>query len=146
MNYRTALPFVVLACCLLLVGCKKTVAFLVVDAETKKPLPQTLVDHNGIIEFPEPNAGEGYLKDTLALDENGWVEIKKPKKEDTYVFRLAGYQQLTARVLKKGEKAEYLVIGGPKKKQWFELEQLEDEEKPKGKDKVPTFIIPLKSD
>lgn len=142
MNIRTALTCVLLACCLLLVGCKKTAAFLVVDANTKQPLPNVLIDHNGTYEFPDQRAGMGYLKDTLALDKEGWVAIKKPKKPDTYVFRLAGYQTLRVRMTKPAEKAEYLVVGGPNKHEWFELEIRDnDEEKD---DKTTTFIVPLK--
>ena len=140
---RTALPFVVLACCFMLVGCKKTVAFLVMDAQTEAPLVTTLVDHYSLYEYPDERAGEPYLMDTLPVDENGWVEIKKPKKGDAYTFRLAGYQDLRVRMPKPGETAEYLKLGGPNKKQWIELEFVDDKEE-KGKDKVPTVIIPLK--
>ena len=142
MNRRTALPMVVLACCLLLVGCKKGAAFLVVDANTKKPLPNTLVDHYSLFEFPDVNAGEPYLKETLPVDEDGYVEIKQPKKGDTYTFRMTGYQDLRVRMTRPGEFAEYLVLGGPNKKEWFELELRDEDE---NEDDVPTFIIPLKT-
>jgi hypothetical protein len=142
MNVRTLLPVAVLACCVLMVGCKKSAAFLVVDAGTEKPLTQTLVDHNRLYEFPDENAGEPYLMDTLGLDEEGRFEVKKPKKGDTFVFRLSGYQLLKARISKPGEKAEYLVVAGPKKIEWVELEKVEDE----SDDKVTTWLIPLKKD
>lgn len=140
MKVRSVLPIVVLAGCLLLVGCKKTAAFLVIDAETKQPLTNTLIDHHRLFEFPDENAGEPYLDATLPVNKDGWAKIKKPKSTDTYTFRMAGYQGLLVRMTKPGEKAEYLVIGGQKKKQWFELELRESDDK---KD-VPTFIIPLK--
>lgn len=139
MNRRILLPFALLACCLLLVGCKKKAAFLVVDAQTNRPLTSTLVDHYSLFEFPDENAGEPYLKATLPLDGNGWLEIKKPKKGDTYTFRLSGYQDMRVRMTKPGELAEKLVLGGPKIQEWVELELRDEDEK------VPTFIVPLKS-
>ena len=139
-NTRILLPFVVLACCLLLVGCKKTAAFLVVDAESKKPLPKTLVDHNALYEFPDENAGDPYLKQTYSLNDEGWVELHEPKKTDTYDFRLNGYSKLTVRMTKVGEKAEYMVVRGTRDIQWIKLEMLEKEDK----DDIPTFIVPLK--
>lgn len=141
MKTRTAIPFVVLACCLVMVGCKKRAAFLVVDSETNKPLTQTLVDHNALYEFPDENAGEPYLKQTYSLDENGWVELNKPKQDDTYDFRLKGYQTLKVRMTKPGEKAEYMVVRGTRDIQWFALELRDEDE---GDEDVPTFIVPLK--
>ena len=142
MNIRTALPFVVLSCCLLLmVGCKKQAAFLVIDAETNKPLPRTLVDHNTLYEFPDENAGEPYLKQTYSLNEDGWVELHKPKQNDTYAFRMNGYPKLTVRMTEIGEKAEFMVVRGTRDIQWFELE-LRDEDENEGD--IPTFIVPLK--
>lgn len=141
MNVRTALTMVVLSCCVLLVGCKKRAAFLVVDGETNKPLPQTLVDHNALFEFPDERAGDPYLKQTYSLDENGWVELNRPKKTDTYDFRLNGYSKLTVRMTKVGEKAEYMVVRGTRDIQWIKLELREEED---GDDEVPTFIVPLK--
>ncbi|MBX2850133.1 MAG: hypothetical protein KTR15_00140 [Phycisphaeraceae bacterium] len=142
MNIRTVLPLILLACCLVLVGCKKSAVFLVVDAATKKPLTRPLVDHNRLYEFPDENAGDPYLMDTLALDGEGRIEIKKPKKGDTFVFRLAGYRSLKARISKPGEEAEYLVVAGPKKIEWVGLEKVEDE----SDDEVTTWLIPLKAD
>lgn len=139
MNVRTRLLFVVLACCLLMVGCKKRAAFLVVDAETNKPLPQTLVDHNTLFEFPDENAGDPYLKQTYSLDTSGWVEVNKPKKDDTYDFRMNGYSTLKVRMLKPGEKAEYMVVRGTRDIQWIKLELRKSDH-----DDVPTFIVPLK--
>ncbi|MEM6260322.1 MAG: hypothetical protein AAF711_05985 [Planctomycetota bacterium] len=139
MNARTVLSFAVLTCCLLLAGCKKRAAFLVVDAETNTPLTETLVDHYSLYEFPDENAGDPYLKATNPLNEAGRIEINKPKKGDTYTFRVSGYEDVRVRMTKPGELAEKLVLGGPKIQEWVELEVYEDD----GEDKVTTFLVPL---
>ncbi|MEM9346267.1 MAG: hypothetical protein AAGB26_06605 [Planctomycetota bacterium] len=139
MKHRNLLPFVLLTCCLLLVGCKKRAAFLVVDAETNAPLTKTLVDHYSLFEFPDENAGDPYLKATNPLNEPGWIEVKKPKKGDTYTFRISGYEDVRVRMTKPGELAEKLVLGGPNIQEWVKLEEYEDD----GQDKVTTFLVPL---
>lgn len=138
MNVRNLLPFVLLICCLLLVGCKKNTAFLVVDSETKQPLANTLVDHY-MLHVTGDSAGDPYLDKTHPLDENGRVEFKKPQTGATFRFRLSGYEDTTVRMTKPSELAERVVYGGPKVKEWIKLEKAESED-----DKVVTFIVPLK--
>ena len=137
MKHRNLLTFVVLTGCLLLVGCKKNTAFLVVDAKTQQPLTNTLVDHYMLYEMGE-NAGEPYLDKTHPVDENGYIEFKRPQKGATFRFRLSGYDDLTVRMTKRSELAERVVYGGPKVKEWIELEQAESED-----DKVVTFVVPM---
>ncbi|MEO0476604.1 MAG: hypothetical protein AAF085_11640 [Planctomycetota bacterium] len=137
MKHRTLLTFAVLICCVLLVGCKKNTAFLVVDSETKEPLKNVLVDH-WMLQVLGDSAGEPYLDKTYPIDENSLIAFKKPQKGATFKFRLSGYDDLTVRMTKPSEVAERVVYGGPKVKEWIELEQAESED-----DKVVTFIVPM---
>ena len=138
MNTRTTLPFVVLACCLfLLVGCKKSTAFLVVDSATGEPLPKTLVDH-WMLYVSGDSIGDPYLDKTHQLDENAMITFKKPQKGATFRFRLPGYQDSTVRMTRPSEIADQLFIGGAQLKEWKRLEIIESED-----DKVVTFKVPL---
>lgn len=132
---RLALPAV--ACLLLLTGCKKQAAFLIVDANTNQPIPNALIDHNAIYDFTDPRGGNGYLKETLAVDADGWVELNKPQSVDSYVIRAGGYRVREVRMTEPGEMAEYMVLGGQQVKQWIEVEPRDEDED------IPTFIIPL---
>lgn len=138
MLHRTRLPLFALALCVLMTGCKKTAAFLVVDAATNQPVANALIDHNGVYDYTDPRGGSGYLKSTNPVDENGWLEIEKPQSVDTYTIRARGYQVREVRMTEPGEMAEYMVVGGPNVTEWVEVEPRDNED-----DDVPTFVIPV---
>lgn len=134
---RTWLPLTALALLVLMTGCKKQAAFLIVDANTNQPIANALVDHNGMYDFTDPRGGTGYLKDTLPVDAEGWVEIDNPQSVDTFTIRASGYQVREVRMTEPGEMAEYMVLGGPEVKQWIAVEPRDEDED------IPTFVIPL---
>ena len=137
MNVRTLLPLLLLTFCLLLTGCKKSTAFIVVDSETKEPLKNVLVDH-WMLYVSGDSMGEPYLDKTYPVDANSKVTFEKPQKGATFKFRLSGYDDTTVRMTKPSAVAEQVVYGGPKVKEWVKLEKAESED-----DKVVTFIVPM---
>lgn len=134
---RTVLPLAALALLLVLTGCKKSAALLIVDANTQQPIPGALIDHHTLYDYTDARSGQRYLRSTEPTDEQGWYELHKPQSTDTYNVRAPGYQTREVRMTEPGEMAEYMVVGGPNVTEWIEVQPRDND------DDVPTFIIPL---
>ncbi|MEM9414873.1 MAG: hypothetical protein AAGA29_05275 [Planctomycetota bacterium] len=134
----TRLPLAALALLVLLTGCKKSAAFLIVDSQTNEPIANALIDHRTLYDYTDARGGTYYLKSTDPVDADGWIEIDKPQSADTYLVRARGYQQREVRMTEPGEMAEYMVVGGPNVQEWIKVEPRDNED-----DEVPTFVIPV---
>ncbi|MFI4860137.1 MAG: hypothetical protein ACIAXF_05585 [Phycisphaerales bacterium JB063] len=134
----TRLPLAALVLLVLLTGCKKSAAFLIIDAQTQQPIAHALVDHRAVYDYTDPRGGSTYLKSTEPANAEGWIELDKPQSSDSYFLRAPGYQTREVRMTRPGKLAEYMVVGGPDVTRWIEVEPRDN-----GDDDVPTFVIPV---